>query len=842
MKKITALLLSLTLVFVLSACKDDPEAPVNHPPSIFGVVENKTIQINDEYNPLLGVYALDDEDGDLTASIELVGTYDNTAQGSYSFAISVADSAGAQVQKTVSLTVEDPLSTNESPVITGTTAYLHVIGDAFDPSAIGVTASDAEDGDLTASIVIDARFLELGTPGFYFVFFEVMDSLGVKATQTVTISVIADGDNPRDGRVGADDTLIVGTSEFSGNFISGFGSSAYDNYVVDLTNGLSTVSGTPGGDFVINDTAVASYTAVYENAVEETGDLTYTFTLNQGMKFSDGETIMASDYVFAAKLLSSKVYVDAGASGASYYEIVGYEDWNAGCYQKEVAVADDPATTDVDETGTEMVCDDAHNYTTTPLDFVGVQLVSDYVFSITVDAENLPYFFQLTLVGVGPLPEHAYTNDGMYDFLTASEIDALGADDMHLGYYVKDEFLNSPTVSSGPYTFVEYEPGQYVQFERNLNYAGNYEGQTPVIDNLIIRVVPSATDIEHILNGEIDILPGVVEGDKIDLARSTSYIQPVTYFRVGYGMIAFATDFGPVQDYRVRQAMAYLIDRATFVEAFLGGWGTTVDGPYGLGQWMFQETTIFEDGLMNDYTVDVSAAAALLDAAGWAFKSDGTTAYVQEDGAVRYNAAGEMLEINWLGTISGYSDLLGPIMILGFEQAGIKLNATQSDFGTLLDNYYYAYELADEDRQYHMFNLATTFTAVYDPYWSYHTDQLGTWQNSNQFADTAAAPLAALDATAVYNVYAADGTTVLATHTGELSVNELTVLMRELEPTQRAEYQLYWDMFIVRMNKLVPNIPLYSNEYHHFANTDIKNFDASAFWDWTDSINYMTIG
>ncbi len=846
--------MSLTLVLALSACGGDDPVVVNHPPTIYGVVEAKTINVGEAYDPLLGVYALDDEDGDVSADLEVAGTYDIAAQGSYSIVVSVEDSEGEQVQKTISLTVNDPASTNETPTFAGPTRYLHVIGDDFDAALLGVTASDAEDGDLTASIIINDDGVQATVKGYYFVFYTVTDSLGVQSSFVVTVSAIVAGANPRDGRAGADDTLIVGTSEFNGNFISGFGSSAYDNYVISLTSGAGMVSGTPGGDFVINDSAVASYTAIYENAAAgpdtilgtlddvfvddaDKGNLTYEFTIKEGMKFSDDTPITASDYVFAAKLLSSAVYVNAGGSGASFYELVGYPEWNAGCYFTSATAVDDADTTDVDER-----CDTTHNYTTTPLDFAGVELVSEFVYSLTVAEENLPYFYQLTLVMNTPLPEDAYTNDGAYGFLTATEIDALSATAVHLGGYVKDTFLNSPTISSGPYTFVEYEPGQYVQFVKNDNFVGDYDGAKASIENLIIRVVPNATDIEHILNGEIDILPGVVEGDKIDLARETDFIDPITFYRVGYGMLAFATDFGPVQDYRVRQAIAYLIDRTTFVEAFLGGWGETVQGPYGLGQWMYQDTTIFDDGKIINYTVDVAEAATLLTAAGWGFQSDGTTAYVQEAGAVRYNAAGEMLEINWLGTISGYSDLLGPIMILGFEQAGIKLNATQSDFGTLLDNYYYAYELADEDRQYHMFNLANTFSAAFDPYWSYHTDQLGTWQNSNQISDKPATPLAALDTNVVYNVYASDGTTVAATHTGELTIDELTVLMRELEPTQKAEFQLYWDMFIVRMNKLVPNIPLYSNEYHHFSNTDIKGFSATAFWDWTDSINTMTIG
>jgi peptide/nickel transport system substrate-binding protein len=879
MKKITVLLLSLVLVFALAACK--PKVEVNHPPVINGVNEEVTININDPYDPLDGVYAIDTEDGDLTSGLTVVGDYDNTTQGNYTFAISVTDSDEETTTKSVTLTVEDPYSDNESPVLSGVTFYLFVYGETFDSAAsnIGITALDAEDGDLSASIVVDEGDLDLTTAGTYFVTYTVTDSLGVSSSLVLAVKVLPEGvSNPRDTRSGASDTLIVGTSEMNGNFITGFGSSAYDNYVIDLTNGAGVIATTKGGNFQINETVVESYTAVYED-VAENPNLTYTFNIKAGMKFSDGTAITAEDYVFSAKLYASLVYKDAGAT-SSYLNVVGYEEWNEGCYftgyklpaNKEEAAASltfddnggaiidvtewsvdaDPAHSEpvsfypdvtdawgdpIEFSPTSLGCDTSHDYSTTPLDFAGVQLIDEDSFSITLKGNTLPYFYLLSRVAVNPLPKDIYTEDGAYDFLNKDELAALASDATHLGYHIKSEYLNTPTISTGAYKFVEYIPGTHAQLELNENYVGDYRGHKATIQNLYIRVVPSATDIEHLLNGEIDILPGVVEGDKIVRARAEGYITPVTFLRNGYGMIAFATDFGPVADYRVRQALAYLIDRDTFVDAFLQGWGSTVDGPYGLGQWMYQDSPFSDEGddTLIHYAVDLAQAASLLDAAGWAFQSDGTTAYVQGTDTVRYNADGDMLEINWLGTISEYSDLLGPILIDGFSKAGVKLNAVQQPFSVLLENYYYAYTLPEADRQYHMFNLATTFNIAFDPYGSYHTDWLGTWQNSNQFADTAAAPQVPLDAT--YTITVGDFTV-----NGEKSIDELTILMRELEPDQTDEFQAYWEMFIIRMNLLLPNIPLYSNQYHHFANSSIKGFEASVFWDWVASVVDMTIG
>lgn len=861
MKKILVLVASFVLVLALSACGGGDEV-VNHPPGINGVVETVVINKGDAYDPLAGVYAIDEEDGDLTDDLEVQGTYDTDTQGSYTFNVIVEDSDGEVSSVGVNLTVNDPLSTNESPVLNGIGEYLFIIGETFDASSLGITATDTEDGDLTASITIDESTLDLTVVGFHYVTYFVTDSLGVQAVKTVAIRVFDGGDNPRDTRFGASDTLIIGSSELSGNFVSGFGSSAYDNWVINLVNGAEVIATTIGGEFVENTNILDSSTAVYEE-VTTNPNLTYTFTIRDDMKFSDGSPIMASDYVFSAKLQASAVFTDVGGA-PNFIDIVGFEEWNAGCvfegyrlpanateaaagYDTDTGAFDpsgwtlnvDPAHADsisfypevtdmwgdpLDFPPTPLGCDTTHNYTTTPLDFAGVKLISDYSFSMTIKGNRLPYFYLLAMVAVNPYSEAAYTKDGTYGFLTATEIDALTTSEIHLGDYIKGEFLSNPSISTGAYVFVDYVPGEYAQLELNPLYAGDYRGHKATIENVYIRVVPMATDMEHLVTGEIDLLPGVVEGDKINQGRGTDYLAPVTFLRNGYGMIAFATDFGPVSDYRVRQAIAYLIDRATFVDAFLDGWGSTVDGPYGLGQWMLQESSTVPDDLIH-YTVDLTKARALLDDAGWEFESDGTTTYVQGTNTVRYNSDGEPLDINWLGTVGEYSDLLGPILIAGMSEVGINLNATQADFGTLLDNYYYAYTMDVEDRQYHMFNLATTFGTAFDPYNSYHSDWLGTWQNSNQLSDTPSGPAAPLE-------------------TGEKTIDEITVLMRELDPSLSTSHDLfleYWEMYIFRMNKLLPNIPLYSNEYHHFVNSQIKGFDASVFWDWTQSIVDMTI-
>lgn len=66
----------------------------NTAPELFGVADVE-LAIGDVFNPMLGVTASDAEDGDLTGSIMMQGTYDLNTAGDYTLTYTVTDSRGA---------------------------------------------------------------------------------------------------------------------------------------------------------------------------------------------------------------------------------------------------------------------------------------------------------------------------------------------------------------------------------------------------------------------------------------------------------------------------------------------------------------------------------------------------------------------------------------------------------------------------------------------------------------------------------------------------------------------------------------------------------------------------
>ncbi|MEM4243130.1 MAG: DUF5011 domain-containing protein, partial [Candidatus Woesearchaeota archaeon] len=134
-----------------------------------------------------GATALDNYDGDLTASIITVNPVDTGVLGTYIVTYDVNDSSGnPAVQVTRTVNVVD----TTAPVITlvGSDNVDVEVGSVYTDD--GATALDNYDGDLTASI-ITVNPVDTNTLGTYTVTYDVADSSGNPAVQvTRTVNVV----------------------------------------------------------------------------------------------------------------------------------------------------------------------------------------------------------------------------------------------------------------------------------------------------------------------------------------------------------------------------------------------------------------------------------------------------------------------------------------------------------------------------------------------------------------------------------------------------------------------------------------------------------------------------
>lgn len=138
------------------------------------------------FEPMAGVTAYDQEDGDLTSRVQVSGSVDTQKIGLYPLTYQVSDSDGHISEQVRTVEVY-----SMKPVFTGLGDTSITLGTAFDPLA-GVSAHDEEDGDLTARIQVSGN-VDSNTIGRYILTYQVSDSAGQQVTQTRNVAVLEQG-------------------------------------------------------------------------------------------------------------------------------------------------------------------------------------------------------------------------------------------------------------------------------------------------------------------------------------------------------------------------------------------------------------------------------------------------------------------------------------------------------------------------------------------------------------------------------------------------------------------------------------------------------------------------
>ncbi len=574
--------------------------------------------------------------------------------------------------------------------------------------------------------------------------------------------------------------IIGNTTAANADMMTGWTNSATNADVKILIHGASTVAFTEEGTYEPNYAVLAKEIEQVEN---EDGTKTFTMTIKEDLKFNDGTPITAHNYLFGTMLTSSPEFGSLDASNTTGIQYVGFDEFNAG--------------------DTKTIS--------------GFKLLGDYEFSATVKAEELPYFYDITLASFTPYPMHVIapdvtlTDDGEGATLSdnfTSELVAKTINDPATGYRY------NPTVTAGAYQFVSYDPSSFeIVIETNPNYCGSYDGTFPAIEKLIFKYLVNATQFDELAAGSVDILAGISGGDSINTGLDlvdNGGIDYTSYPRAGYGKIAFSCNYGPSQFQSVRQAIAYCLDREEFAREYTGGFGKLTHGYYGLSQWEYKANASALETELNQYTKNLEVAEQLLIDDGWTLNSSGGE-YVKGTDAVRYKEVdGELmgLEIEWANSPDNpISDLLSIKLPDAFAEVGMKLNPTTVEFTVLLENYYQN----NDSQKYHMYNLATGFatTSAHWYYFNKDLDQYGGLYNTNFISDE--------------------------------KLHDIAQDLKATTPGDNDAWAAKWLDLQIRWNELLPEVPLYSDEYHEFFNDKIQAYTPSALWDVAYAIQYASV-
>lgn len=576
----------------------------------------------------------------------------------------------------------------------------------------------------------------------------------------------------------AQELTVGSTTQMSGFFFTDmWGNNTADVDVRTLIHGYSTVAWGRNGDFLIDETVVAEAT-VTDDAQ---GNRTYMFTIDENLTYNDGTPITAKDYVFSALLVSSPVLTNFGGVPTTFQHLVDYEAFRNG----------EP--------------------------FSGVRLLGDYTFSLTIAAENLPYFYELALVSVAPYPLHVIAPGcDIVDNGNGATIDGPFTAELIQETVLNPEtgYLYHPKVTSGPYTLKSYnDDTQVATFEKNTYYKGNYEGWSPFIEKLTYRYADPDTMLDDLREGRLELINKVSSVKSIAEAmdmQDAGDAKLVNYWRSGFTFLGFACELGVTQSANVRKAIYQCVDVQELIDEYVSPqFGTSVFGYYGLGQWMASEN---QEALLElaVYGFNPDGANESLDEDGWIYNADGEP-YDPERDAVRYRMEedGELTELfvsyakaegNELG------NLLDEMLTKNLAAVGIRLETAELSFSEILTQYY-----RQTERTYNMMSLATNFNMIFDPYYTFSTDD------------------------AFQGVFNTTGI-----KDGKLM--ELAKDLRQTEVGDDVDYEAKWMEFQKYWVEVLPMAPLYSNIYVDFMRTDLQNYASNAHFSWASAIVYSYLG
>lgn len=398
-----------------------------------------------------------------------------------------------------------------------------------------------------------------------------------------------------------------------------------DTLIVALTNspnGFDPIN-TPGMTFIhrfIYDTLLVMPEAdEYEEALatsfETEDNETFTVTLNPDAYWTDGEPITAEDVAFS---LNAIVHPDYQSNLNAHLSILEGTD-HAGRLLEE--------------------------YDELP----GVEVIDEYTLSfrtkhpVDLDLAKHAVGYQVYIA-----PSHIF-----------GELDPAEA--------TTSEHSTQPTVTSGPYKFVEYDEDNYVHLEANEDY---YRG-SPEIETIYSRVLNSsllttefqAGNLHMTAGGGIAVVPHediplLEEIDGLVIEENPSLI--VQYLLVNHEVF---------DDPEVRLALTHAIDRELLLNNLIDGRGEIVNGPY---------TSIhpYQRDDLDPHAFDPDLARELLEQADFDF--DREYEFVVPTGNSIREQAGDLI-YQWFNDIGLNVTLVNIDFPTWLEQA----NSGDYDFGLM---------------------------------------------------------------------------------------------------------------------------------------------------------------
>lgn len=320
------------------------------------------------------------------------------------------------------------------------------------------------------------------------------------------------------GTGSGDNILKLGLSSIGGVFNPIMADEVYDMYVNELVFDL----------LVDNDDTGEYYSTVADLEISE-DHRTYTFTVKDGVVFSDGTPMTSEDIEFTFLTMAHPDYDGPRDDAVMYLE--GYDEYRGG------------ADT-----------------------FTGIEVIDEKTIAFTfkedqVSPANIAHF------NYGVLPKAYYQFENWEDFLAK----------------------NDEPMGSGKFVFDSWALNEHVTLSKNESYwdADN----AAKIDGIIMMNVPEESLIGSLSTGAIDLgMPSAAQ-ENLDEMEALDNITVNNFTGLGYTYMQFNTTLPKLEDVRVRQALLYALDRKAFIESYYGELASVGLAPFAPSSWAFPDVS-----------------------------------------------------------------------------------------------------------------------------------------------------------------------------------------------------------------------------------------------------------
>lgn len=354
----------------------------------------------------------------------------------------------------------------------------------------------------------------------------------------------------------------------------------------------------------------------------------FTFTLPKNAVWSDGTPLTAKDVAFTYKLALDPS-IASGLWRVNLSSINGAVEYQKG----------------------------------TAKDVVGIKVVNDQTIRFDLKEPNATFLFDTYL---GILPSQVL-----------GKVDPKDIE--------KQSYVDAPTVTSGPYDFVKYEPGQYIQLKKKANYWG----KTVSVDDVYLRLFDQSSDMLAALDvGDINVAP--ISLDRAAWFRNKTNLDVLTTRGINYAVLNIdarttdqiailskSKDQGgaglPISktpkpylaDKRFRQALALAIDEKSAIQTLAYSEASPIYSAISAPDWAVSPN-------LTKYDFDLDKAKSLLNATGVVSYSQGIATYNHSP-----------ITLTYLAPIDNDSQKLGDFLRLQLSKLGIGVDiklVASSDF------------------------------------------------------------------------------------------------------------------------------------------------------------------